>query len=198
MGHSIAALSPIRNSVARGPRRTVSVALLRMKKDQPVPTKESRIVAAAIGALMSADPGLKKTAIAEQIGVTAPMLYQWETGRRPIAPEKAARAAQVLGIDDPASISPGYAESLSHAIGALALKPARDGADAAPTDLAIARLQNDVHALSLALGAFTAVMVAHRPAEAQAVSAAVRRKIPAKWKDQGLIRELLAVLDKAG
>lgn len=165
-----------------------------------MPTKESRIIAAAVKTCLSASSDLTKAAIAEQIGVGPPMLYQWETGRRPVAPEKAAKVAQVLGIDDPGMISPGYAESLANAIGAnaLALKPSRSGPDAAPTDLAIARLQNDVHALSLALGAFTAVMVAHRPAEAQAVSAAVRRKIPAKWKDQGLIRELLEVLDKAG
>jgi transcriptional regulator with XRE-family HTH domain len=171
-----------------------------MRKERPVPTKESRIVAAAVAEAMAKDPTLTKARLAEQAGVSAGMLYQWETGMRPVAPERAARAAQALSIEDPATISVGYAESLANAIGAnaLALAPAKAGRESAPADLAIARLQNDVHALSVALGVMTAVMVAHRPAEAQAVAAAVRRKVPAKWKDQGLIRELLEVLDKAG
>lgn len=161
-------------------------------------TKQSRIIAQALKAALTT-PGESKAAIAEQIGVSPSLLYQWETGRRPVASEKAAIASRVLGIKDPATISEGYAETLRSSLGAnaLMLKPADRDNDQAPTDLAISRLQNDVHALSLALGALTSVMVAHRPAEAQAVAATVRRKVPAKWRDQGLIHELLAVLDNA-
>lgn len=82
-------------------------------------TKESLIIAAAIRAAL-ADPNTTKTTIAEQIGVSPGMLYQWSTGRRPVSPEKAAAAAKVLGIDDPASISPGYAEATGGSVGANA------------------------------------------------------------------------------
>lgn len=160
-------------------------------------TKESRIVTAAVEAAVR-EPGVTRASIAEAAGVSPGMLYQWAKGIRPVAPEKAAILAQVLGIDDPAMISPGYTETVAQAVGTNALKLKPDTrSQEAPADLAIARLQNDVHALSLALGAFTAVMVAHRPAEAKAAAAAIRRNVPGKFRDQGLIRELLSVLDQS-
>lgn len=163
-----------------------------MKSPAP-PSRESRILAAAVQGA-----GMKKAAIAAAAKCSPAELYQWETGRRPVPPERAPDLAAALGISDPASISPGYAEVAARTEGAIALAiaPKSPGEQEAPTDLAIARLQNDVHALTLALGAMTAVMTAHRPAEAQALAGALRRNVPAKFRDRGLIHELLEVLDK--
>lgn len=163
-----------------------------MKSTAPEPTRESRILAAAIKASSA-----KKKDIADAVGVSAPELYQWETARRPVPPERAATLARVLGIDDPAQISAGYADVAASTDGALALATSQStrGAEA-PADLSIARLQNDVHALSLALGALTTVMVAHRPTEAQDVASALRRNVPAKFRDRGLIHELIQVLER--
>lgn len=163
-----------------------------MKPKTPAPTRESRILAAAIDASEQ-----KKKDIAEAAGVSPAELYQWQTARRPVPPERAATLARVLGIDDPATISVGYAEVAASTDGALALAstPSTRGSEA-PADLAIARLQNDVHALSLALGALTTVMVVHRPTEAQDVASALRRNVPAKFRDRGLIQELIQVLEK--
>lgn len=167
-----------------------SIAL--MKSNNPEPTRESRILAAAIHASKQ-----KKKDIADAVGVSPPELYQWETARRPVPPERAATLARVLGIQDPSSISTGFADVAASTDGALALANGHaERAMDAPTDLSIARLQNDVHALSLALGALTAVMVAHRPAEAQDVASALRRNVPAKFRDRGLIQELIQVLEK--
>lgn len=165
-------------------------SIANMAKKTPKPTKESRILEAAING-----SGMTKEAIAAVIGVSPGMVSQWSSGYRPVAPERAAALARAVGLDDPASISHGYAETVSSGSAALKLDQVDNEA---PTDLAIARLQNDVHALTMAIGSLTAVMVAHRPAEAQAVGAALRRNVPAKFRDQGMIRELLSVLDRAG
>jgi transcriptional regulator with XRE-family HTH domain len=167
-----------------------SIAFMTTKA--PEPTRESRILAAAVDASKQ-----KKKDIADAAGVSPAELYQWATARRPVPPERAATLARVLGIEDPSSISTGYAEIAASTDGALALAsaPSARGSDA-PTDLSIASLQNDVHALSLALGALTTVMVAHRPTEAQDVASALRRNVPAKFRDRGLIQELIQVLEK--
>lgn len=162
-----------------------------MSAKNPSPTKESLTLAAAIDS-----SGMKKKDIAESAGVTPPELYQWETARRPVPPERAAQLARVLGIKDPSAISAGYAEVAANANGALALAVDSQRESEAPADLAIARLQNDVHALSLALGALTTVMVAHRPTEAKDVASALRRNVPAKFRDRGLVYELIQVLEK--
>lgn len=174
-----------------------SIANMTKKTITPTPTRESRALAAAIS-----DSGMTKAAIAEQIGVSPGLVSQWASGYRPIAPEHAPALGTLLRID-PASISNGFAKIVqtgavvaiggkSTPVGATSQQPVED------SDLAIARLQNDVHALTLALGSLTAVMVGHRPAEAQAVAAAMRRNVPAKYQDTGLIQQLLSMLDKAG
>ncbi|HDS1649038.1 TPA: helix-turn-helix transcriptional regulator [Stenotrophomonas maltophilia] len=167
-----------------------SIAFMTTKA--PEPTRESRILAAAVE-----ESGQKKKDIADAAGVSPAELYQWATARRPVPAERAATLARVLGIEDPSSISIGYAEIAASTDGALALASAPSSrASEVPSDLSIARLQNDVHALSLALGALTTVMVAHRPAEAQDVASALRRNVPAKFRDRGLIQELIQVLEK--
>lgn len=60
----------------------------------------------------------------------------------------------------------------------------------------ITRLENDIHALNLALSALTAVMVLHRPAEALAAAESVRKLAPSNYQDRGLIGELLEVLEQ--
>lgn len=147
--------------------------------------RQARILAAAI-----ANSGLKKKAIAEAARASPAELYQWETGRRPVPPERAAALARALDIDNPADISQGYAEIASS-------RPrAAMTSDEHPEAEQLALLQAEVHALTLALGAITAAMVAHRPTEAQDVAAALRRNVPARHREGGLIQELLRVLDK--
>ena len=64
---------------------------------------------------------------------------------------------------------------------------ARWGTYVAPSSLAAVRLD-----------ALTAAMVSHRPAEARDVAAALRRRVPAKFRDKGFLSELVAMLEKAG
>lgn len=59
----------------------------------------------------------------------------------------------------------------------------------------IAHLENDIHALNIALGALVATMVVHRPAEAAEAAAAFRKAVPREFADKGLIPELIAVLE---
>jgi len=161
-----------------------------MSKSSATEQRHARILAAAI-----TNSGQKKKAIAEAARASAAELYQWETGRRPVPPERAAALARALGIENPADISPGYAEITStHGTLAVATRPGPSGNT--QMDLAIANLQNEVHAMALALGAITAVMVAHRPTEARDVAAALRRNVPAKYREVGLIHELVQVLEK--
>lgn len=65
------------------------------------------------------------------------------------------------------------------------------------TDLKIARLENDVHVLNIALGALVATMVEHRPAEAQDAASALRKATPAKFLEGDLVQGLLEVLGHA-
>lgn len=160
----------------------------------PPKTPEARILRAAVEA-----SGLTHAAIAEHLGGVEPSLIsQWCSGHRPVPAGKAVKLASLVGAN-PAEISAAYREVQQSAGGNVIPQPARTGArDERDSGLVIARLENDVHALSLALGALTAVMIRHRPAEAADVAQAMRRKIPAKFRDRGLIHELLVMLDKGG
>jgi predicted transcriptional regulator len=175
------------------------------------PTKESRALAAAI-----AESGLTKAAIAEQLDVSPGMVSQWASGHRPVSFGQALGLSAILRIADPASISAAFAElqdqlEASNAgatvsdgqvtkrrVKSLGRMPAISGMSDVDPELAIHRLENDVYALNLALGALTSVMVAHRPAEAQAAAAAMKRNIPSSYRDTGLIQQLISVLERAG
>jgi len=65
--------------------------------------------------------------------------------------------------------------------------------DERPAGLTIARLENDIDALNMVLGAVLAVMTRHRPAEAEELTAQLR-KLPPAFQDRGLVPELQKVL----
>ena len=76
MALRIAPLSLLCNSVVRGFRRTVSVVLLPVEKEHPVPTKESRIVSAAVAEAMAKDPTL--TSVNQAMSnLTLPFVGKW-------------------------------------------------------------------------------------------------------------------------
>lgn len=171
---------------------TRSIANMPKRPAQPR-TPEARILRAAVEA-----SGLTHAAIAEHLGGFDPsVISQWCIGHRPVPANKAVKLASLVGAN-PAEISAAYREVQQSVGGNVVPVPAQTGArDERDMGLVIARLENDVHALSLALGALAAVMVRHRPAEAADVAQAMRKRIPVKYRDGGLIRELLVMLDKS-
>lgn len=152
------------------------------------PTSESRALKAAIdGAKMT------KAALAEALDVTPGLISQWVSGRTPVAPGKAPLAASVLGIDA-ATISAAYREIETIQGNVLPMKKPTASEEAREMGLVIARLENDVHALNMALGLLVGVMKIHRPAEASELASTIRRRAPARYRDKGLLSELLAAL----
>jgi len=69
--------------------------------------------------------------------------------------------------------------------------------EATDIDLDIARLHGDIRATNYVFAALISAMAVHRPAEARDVVDALRRTVPAQFRDHGLIRELLGAMDKA-
>lgn len=169
-----------------------SIASMPKPPKKPTPTAQSLALTAAINKAK-----LTKAAIAEHAGVSPPMVSQWASGHRPVPADKARRLGELLGIA-PERISASFASVAEHEPGNVV--PLRKGAESEQPlrpDLVIARLQNDVDALRYALAALVSVMTVHRPAEAEAAAKAIRRAVPAKFRDQGFVHELVAVLDRA-
>ena len=156
----------------------------------PIPTPESRAIAAAIERA-----SISRAAIAERMDVSPGMVSQWASGRRPVAADRAPKLAAILGLD-PKQISADYRDVESAQGNVIPMRKAEQPMDTRETSLAIARLENDMHALNLAIAALVTVMVSHRPAEAADVMAMIRRRVPAKFRDKGLLGELLAALEK--
>jgi transcriptional regulator with XRE-family HTH domain len=154
------------------------------------PPKEALALSAAMTAR-----GLKKAAIADQLGVTAGAVSQWASGHRPVPPDKASRLGDIVGLD-PSELSVKYAEMKVHESNVVPVRNV-SGDDERRHDLVIARLENDVDSLRYALGALVTVMTVHRPAEGAAVAKAIRKHVPAKFVKQGYVSELLAVLDRS-
>lgn len=154
------------------------------------PSKEALTLAAAMTAR-----GLKKAAVAEQLGVTPAAVSQWASGHRPVPPEKATKLAEIVG-SEPSLLSARYAEMQLHESNVVPLRQADGATDERRHDLVIARLENDVDSLRYALGAIMTVMAVHRPTEGADVAKALRKHVPAKFVKQGYIAELLAVLDR--
>ena len=156
------------------------------------PSKQALALAAAMAA-----GDHSKVAVAEYMGVTPGLVSQWATGRRPIPAERAARLAEFLGIE-PKALSTKY-EAISAQVANSSARTIRLHApvdDERRPDLTIARLENDIDSLRLAVGALVTVMTVHRPAEGEAVAKALRRNVPAKFVKQGYIAELLDVLER--
>lgn len=157
---------------------------------RPTPTPESKAIAAAIER-----SSISRAAIAERMDVSPGLVSQWASGRRPVAADRAPKLAAILGLD-PKNISAAYRHVESEQGNVIPIRKAEQTMDTRETSLAIARLENDVHALNLALAALVTVMVSHRPAEAADVVAMILRRVPAKFRDKGLLGELLAALGK--
>jgi len=159
-----------------------------MKKKQP--TKEALALAAAI-----ASNNLTHAAVADHVGAQESQVSHWVTSHRPVPIDKAERLAEYLGVA-PEKICARYGKSVRAVNGSsVVLLPSAVG-DERRSDLVIARLENDVDALRYALGALTAAMVIHRPAEAADVAKALRKHVPAKFVNHGFVAELLRALDK--
>lgn len=156
------------------------------------PTKEALRLKAAIDA-----SDYTQAQVAANLEVDPTLVSQWCKSRRPVALEKAKPLADMLGIEDPGMISAAWRDAYQAGVGQAVPKLAETDDDPRRPDLVIARLENDVHALSLAIATMVSVMVVHRPAEAADAAEAMRKTIPRKWRDKGLIAELLTSLDLA-
>lgn len=153
------------------------------RKDAPTPTPES----AALKAALASRGKAAAKELADLLEMEPSGISQWATARRPVPAKLAPVVAEYLGVD-PAVISKAYA-----------LVPQRSAAQRGDVTEphAISRLQNDVHAINLALAVLLTTMVRHRPAEAQEAAAALRKAAPARYRDIGLLKELLTTLDAA-
>lgn len=146
------------------------------------------------------EANMNQKALANAVGVKPPSVNGWLSAKAKfLRGENLLKAAKALGVSD---------LWLAEGKGPMRLDvpqdttsnvvPIRNELNFPAPDLQIARLENDIHALNLAIGSLVSVMVNHRPAEAGDVAGALRRQVPEKFRDQGLLSELLAVLDKAG
>lgn len=165
-----------------------SIAFMPKNKQAATPTKESLVITAALA-------DTTKSAVAKHMGVSDGLIYQWASGRRPVPAHQAPRLAKCLGVSDPAAVSAAYAKVQQSTIGNVVPMPNAKDADQRRSDLVIARLENDVDSLRFALAAMTAVMKAHRPTEAADAAKTIRRRVPAKFVNQGFLHELLQVLE---
>jgi len=160
------------------------------------PTPESRVITAAIDAA-----GISKAAIADHMGVTPGLVSQWALGRRPVAATHAPKLAALLH-EEPERVSAAYRDAMALSArvngSAYAGEQGPTAMDERDRELVIARLENDVHALNLALGTLVAVMVQHRPREAEDAAGLIRRQVPSRFRDKGLIHELLTALERSG
>jgi transcriptional regulator with XRE-family HTH domain len=162
------------------------------KSPPPPPSKESLILKAAFEAA-----GIKQAALARQMDVSPGMVWQWLNGATPVAAQHAVKLGELLSVQ-PKRISAAYAAIAKSEPGnVVPLRQGSDTSDPRRPDQVIARLENDAHAANLALAVLVSVMTRHRPAEARDAAAALRKTVPAKFRDRGLIHELLATLDKA-
>lgn len=158
----------------------------------PVATPESRAISAAI-----TESKLTKAAIAEHMGVSPGLMSQWASGRSPVASWQAPKLAVMLGLD-PEQISADYRKVNAEQDNVVPIRNAEHPMNAQEATRAIARLESDVHALNAAMSVLVAVMVNHRPAEASDVAAWIRRRVPAPFREAGLLGELLADLERRG
>lgn len=170
---------------------TDSIARMATKKSQtkPAPPPEAIALDQAIKRQR-----LKKAAIAEHLDVHPSYVSQMVSGLRPVPADMAVPLAKLLDAD-PKLISKAFREVQSSGGNVVPFRTPGE-ADDRPYELVIARLENDVHALNLALGALASVMVVHRPAEAADAAATLRRLVPAKFLGKGFVHELIALLEK--
>lgn len=156
------------------------------KNAPPKPTPESLAISRALKARGKGSAA----ALADRLGLTPSVVSQWATARRPVPADLAPAVADFLGLT-PEGVSTAYAR-IPLRVG----EPSGTYAKHLPPN--VQRAPDDIHALNLALGALVATMVRHRPAEAAAYAAALRKNTPPALRDVGLIRELLTTLAAVG
>ncbi|MFC5488459.1 helix-turn-helix transcriptional regulator [Dokdonella soli] len=159
-----------------------------MKKSECSP--ESQALKAAFKA-----SGLKQAAVAEHMDVTPGAVRQWLEGERPVPATKADRLGTLLSVA-PATICAKYAVIAEQRGNVVPLRH-DENVDQRRPDQALRRVENDVDALRYALAGIVSVTTVHRPAEALAVAAAIRRSVPKKFLERGFVHELLVTLDAA-
>lgn len=157
-----------------------AVSIAPMPNRQQAKTPESLALRAA-----RKRSGLSQAAVADHLGINASLPSQWETGGRPVPSDKAVAVGQLLGVE-PAAISAAYRRLQQQGV-------VSDGR--ASTGQGKEDTLDRMLALDMAIGVLVAVMAEHRPAEARDVADAIRKKIPAQLREQGLFRELLSTLD---
>jgi DNA-binding transcriptional regulator YdaS (Cro superfamily) len=158
----------------------------------PKTTVESRRVKDAISA-----SELSKAAIADVLGVSPSLVSQWASGHRPVPADKAAPLAKLIALS-PQEVSAAYRQVQQSQEGNMLARRAHSESEPMSSDEAIRRLDRELHAVHLAIGALASVMVVHRPAEAAEAASALRRRVPAKLRESGLVHELIELLDKSG
>lgn len=170
-----------------------SIASMSTKKSPPSPTKESLVLKAAFDV---AD--VSQAAIARHLDVTPGLVWQWLNGHTTVPASKAEPLAKFLSTD-PSAISAAYADEVQrqHVGNVAPLLAAGPKDEERRPDLVIARLENDITALNYALAALIVTMTNHRPAEARDAASAIRKSVPAKYRDKGLLHELLQTMDRA-
>lgn len=95
---------------------------------------------------------------------------------------------QAAKLEAQHKMPPGYL------VNALApVEQSESATDDRPTGLTVARLENDIDALTMIVGAVLTVMSHHRPAEAEELSEQLK-KLPAKFQDRGLLPALQKAL----
>lgn len=157
-----------------------------MKK--PV-TKESMRLNAAI-----TESQIKPADLARTVGCSPAEIYQWRRALRPVPATVAPKLAAALNVA-PEAICAAYAQMLKSGTGTVVpFRPLSDEEQRRP-DLVIARLENDIQALRYAVGALVGAMVVHRPAEASEVVRVMRKRIPPRFQEVGLIAELVAMME---
>jgi transcriptional regulator with XRE-family HTH domain len=178
------------NSIASMPNRSRSGP---SGPTPPTPTRESLAFRAARRAA-----GVTQAEIARRLGIEPGTVSQWETGHRPVPIKLATPVADILRLKDPGTICLAYAETME-TLPVGNVVPLRAESDLPLRfDLEFVRMQNDITALTYAINALFGTATFHRPAEAQALAVAIRKTTPPKYRDRGLVAELLATLDKAG
>lgn len=134
-------------------------------------------------------------AVADHLGLTPSNVGQWVSGYRPVPADKAQSIGTFLNVD-PAAISAAYrrlAESAPVGQGSVVPMPGRTGA----ADPDLSRLQAQIDALNLAVGALAAGAIRHRPIEAREIAASLRKRVPAHQQRQGLLHNLISLLEEA-
>lgn len=153
-------------------------------KAKPAKSKESLSITAGI-----ASSGMSKAAIAKRLGVDASFVSHWATGHRPVPAAYARPLGELIGLP-PEAVSLAFAE-----IGDGRPMPTANSDPTQRYAPVISAMQDDIRAINLALGILVATMARHRPAEARAAAAAMRKGIPKSIRDYGLVHELLKSIE---